>query len=289
MPTPGSNNYGPLLELGCLTEADQLLRDCQDVFETVGDVQTLGRVYGARANLENMRGHLQDAVELERSALRLLYVHADPRDIATGHQNLAHDLSRAPTGNRAERRAHRLAAALLGHLTGDTHHLTSRLRVLAADLRRETEHPDTPALPTTVSEVTGLVDAGDGVRFGELRTALCSDPDTADQALIDLLATAATLPDQPAEDMVAPLLTQWEPVIAAVVAAATTGHTPTELADALNQAEDSSDWATLVAALRRVLAGDRDREQLLAGLDDVDTAILTATLDRLPTDHGQDS
>jgi len=40
--------------------------------------------------------------------------------------------------------------------------------------------------------------------------------------------------------------------------------------------------------LRRVLVGDRDREQLIDGLDDVDTAILTATLDRLSTDHGQD-
>jgi hypothetical protein len=38
-----------------------------------------------------------------------------------------------------------------------------------------------------------------------------------------------------------------------------------------------------------VLAGERDREQLLDGLDDVDTAILTATLDRLPPDAGQDS
>jgi len=37
-----------------------------------------------------------------------------------------------------------------------------------------------------------------------------------------------------------------------------------------------------------VLVGDRDREQLLDGLDEVDTAILTATLDRLSTDPGQD-
>lgn len=40
--------------------------------------------------------------------------------------------------------------------------------------------------------------------------------------------------------------------------------------------------------LRRVLAGDRDREQLLAGLDDVDTAILTAVLERFPNHLGQD-
>jgi len=283
------NNYAPLLKLEHLAEAEQLLRDCQDVFESVSDIRLLGKVYAARAQLEDQRDHLQEAVELQRTSLRLLYVDPNPREIATMHQNLATHLSRASAGNRAERRAHRLAAALLRHLTGDTHELTAALRALATDLRRETEHPDAPALPATLAEVTGLVDAGDGIRFGELRTALCPDPDTADQALTDLLATAATLPDQPAEDMLAPLLAEWEPVIAAVTAAVTTGHTPTELTDRLDRLDDSTDWAALVAALRRVLAGDRDREQLLAGLDDIDTAILTATLDRLATDHGQDS
>lgn len=34
------------------------------------------------------------------------------------------------------------------------------------------------------------------------------------------------------------------------------------------------------------LAGERDREHLLAGLDKIDTPILTATLGRLPTDLG---
>ena len=170
------NNYGPLLGLGRLAEADQLLRDCQDVFETVGDIPMLGRVYGARAALEDERGHVQNAVELERSALRLHYIHPGPRDIAVLHHNLANYLSRAHAGNRAEQRAHRLAAALLRHLTGDTHELTAALRTLAIELRHETEHPDTPALPTTVSEVTGLVDAGDGVRFGDLIAALCPTP-----------------------------------------------------------------------------------------------------------------
>lgn len=34
----------------------------------------------------------------------------------------------------------------------------------------------------------------------------------------------------------------------------------------------TTDWAALVTALRRVLAGDRGREFLLAGLDDIGTA-----------------
>lgn len=62
----------------------------------------------------------------------------------------------------------------------------------------------------------------------------------------------------------------------------------TELADALDEFGVTTDWAALVAALRRVLAGDRDREQLLVGLDDIHTAILTAVLDRLPISPRED-
>ncbi|MCA1672209.1 MAG: AAA family ATPase, partial [Actinobacteria bacterium] len=146
------SDYGPLLGLGRQTEAAQLLGECQDVFHNAGDITMLGGVYGARADLEYNRGRLRDAVELQRTALRLRYVRPNPRDIATGHHNLAYYLSRAPTGNRAEQRAHRLAAALVFHLIGDVHHRTDALRALATELRHETEHPDAPALPTTVSE-----------------------------------------------------------------------------------------------------------------------------------------
>jgi hypothetical protein len=120
-----------------------------------------------------------------------------------------------------------------------------------------------------------LVDAGDGVSFGDLVAVLCPDPNVADNILFALLATAA--------------LTQWEPVITAVVAAATGGHTSTELADYLDELGAITDWAALIAALRRVLVGGRDREQLLVGLDDADTAILTAVLDRLPASPEQDT
>ena len=100
------NNYGPLLRLERLAEAEQLLRDCQDVFETAGDIPMLGQVYTARADLEAERDHVQDAIELQHSALRLLYVHPDLRAIAVAHHNLATHLSSAPAAHRA----HRLAA-----------------------------------------------------------------------------------------------------------------------------------------------------------------------------------
>ncbi len=272
------NNYGPLLRLGRLTEADQLLHECQAVFDTAKDIPSLARVFSARADLEGQRGHLQDAIDLRHTALRLQYIRPGPGDIAVSHYNLASYLFLVGA-DPVEQRAHRLAAALLAHLTGDTHRLTEALSVLADEFRGDTGRLDAPAL----SDVIRLVDAGDGVHFGDLVAALCPDPDAADQALADLLVTAATLPDS-----VDRHLTQWESFIAYVVNTATSGYIPTELADYLDKLGATTVWTALAAALRRVLAGDRNREQLLAGLDDVNTAILTAVLDRLPTRPGQD-
>ncbi|MGH3899786.1 MAG: hypothetical protein ACRDTA_16385 [Pseudonocardiaceae bacterium] len=188
------------------------------------------------------------------------------------HHNLAHYLSRA-AADPVEQRVHRLAAAFLYRLTNDNHNITETLHTLAIELSSDTEDLDAPALPMTLREITRLVDAGDGVRFGDLVTTLCPDPKIADNTLLALLATAA--------------LTRWEPVITAVVAAATTGHIPAELTDDLDELGATPDWAVLAAALHRVLTGDRDREQLFAGLDDAATVILTTVLDRLPTSPGE--
>ncbi len=283
------NDYVPLLHLGRLADVDQLLRDCQDVFDTVGDMTQLAVVYGARADLEDKRGRLQDAVDLQRTSLRLWYVLRDPREISTAHHTLANYLSRA-SGDPAERCAHRLTASLLNHLTGDTRELTRTLGVLADELRSDTSGPSASVLPTTLAEVTRLVDAGDGVHFGNLVVILCPDPATAEHALADLLTTAAISADQQADN--APvgtdhLLAAWGPIITALGAAATNGDTPTELTDLLEDIA-TTDWVALVATLRRVLAGDRGRELLLAGLDNIGAAILTATLDRLSTHPRQE-
>ncbi|MGH3838231.1 MAG: hypothetical protein ACRDSF_21430, partial [Pseudonocardiaceae bacterium] len=89
------NDYIPLLHLGRLADVDRLLRDCQDVFGTVGDITQLAAVYSARADLEDKRDHPVDAVDHQRTSLRLHYLHPDPREISTAHHNLANYLSRA--------------------------------------------------------------------------------------------------------------------------------------------------------------------------------------------------
>ncbi|HEX2300715.1 MAG TPA: hypothetical protein VHH34_19790 [Pseudonocardiaceae bacterium] len=190
------NDYLPLLRLGELTDVDHLLRDCQDVFDTSGDNSRLAVVHAARADLENRREHPMAAVDLQRTALRLCYVRPDPREISTAHHHLANYLFGA-CGTSAEQRAHRLTASLLDHLTGDTSALARTLTALATELHSDTSSTNTPTFPTTVSEVIGLVDADDSVRFGDLLVTLCPNPTTAKNALTELLTTATQSADRP--------------------------------------------------------------------------------------------
>jgi hypothetical protein len=183
------HDYLPLFHLGRLTDADQLLRDCQDLLATARDITQLAVVYGARADLEDRRHHPGKAVKFQRTALHLWYLHPDPRVISTAHHHLANYLSRTG-GDPAEQRAHRLTAALLDHLTGDTSGLTRTLGTLSAELRSVTSGPETPALPATLREVIRLVDADNGICLGNLVAALCRDLATAEHALADLLSQA---------------------------------------------------------------------------------------------------
>jgi hypothetical protein len=194
------NDYLPLLGRGRLADVAQLLRTCQDVFAAAGDSMQLAAVYGARAELEDKRDRLADAVDLQRTALRLWYIHPDPRELATAHHNFANYLSRT-AGKSAEQCAHRLTASLLHHLTGNSQELTKTLEALASEFRSDTHGPDappvpaTPVLPTTLAEVIRVVDAGDGFRFGNLVATLCPDPTTAERALVNLLPGGSLRPD----------------------------------------------------------------------------------------------
>lgn len=274
-------DYGPLIRLGRLDDADRLLRDCHDTFQTAEDTLQLGKVFDARSNVEYARGHYHEAVALERTALRLLYAQPEPWDVTVSHHNIALALRRSGT-DPAEQLAHRLAAALLCQLAGETHYRDRTLRVLAYELRGDATAPAisqvSGALPTTLAEVTALVDTGDGVRFGALVSSLAPGSVAADVVLRDLYATAL---DQAAYLDANPGLRE---LTIAVVAAATAGAVPDELAAQLDELAGRTDWAKLVTALRGVLAGERDPEQLTAGLAEFDAAILTAILFRLPAE-----
>ncbi|MCA1822237.1 MAG: hypothetical protein LC644_10975, partial [Pseudonocardia sp.] len=182
-------DYLPLFQLGWTDDADQLLRDCQDVFVNAGDITQLAGVYGARADLEDKRHHPTSAVELQRTSLHLRYLHPDPRQIATAHHNLANYLSCA-SGKAAEQRAHRLASALLNHLIGNTHELARTLGILANEPGSDASGPDARMLPATLPEIIRLVDADNGTCFGNLVAVVCPDRSAAEHALADLISHA---------------------------------------------------------------------------------------------------
>jgi tetratricopeptide (TPR) repeat protein len=187
------NDAGPLIELGRLGEAGRLLAECQRVFEDHADTPALATVLSARASLEDELGHRQAAADLERAALRLRYARPEPRNIAIGHHNLAIYLGRLD-GNRAGQRAHRLAAALIYRLSGMAHDLADTVGALAEELRG-----DDPAarLPATVAQVVATAELTEGVRLGALLAALQPDPRAVEDALADILRTAAA-PETPA-------------------------------------------------------------------------------------------
>ncbi len=272
------NDAWPLMRLGRLEDAGRLLGECQRVFEDHADTARLARVLSNRASLEDALGRVSAAAELERAALRLRYARPELRDIAVGHHNLASSLWELE-GDPAGQRAHRLAAALLYQLAGMAHDLADTMRVLAAESRAG---GGDPSLPTTLAQVIEAADCTEGVRLGALLAAIEPDVQVIEQALADILRTAANLPPEDSEPDPARYLREWEPYVTAIATACRTGQQPpAELLEELDNLANSADWSALAAALRRILSGERAEATLLTGLDPIDTAIAREILARI--------
>ena len=81
---------------------------------------------------------------------------------------------------------------------------------------------------------------------------------------------------------IAKQLQQWQPVIAGVVAACQgSSRAAAELSPFLDRMAGRPDWAQLIPALRRILAGERDEAALTGGLDRIDAAIVRKVLEEL--------
>jgi len=275
--------YQLLMQLGRLADAERSLLDCEKVFEGAGNIDALAFVLRARADLAARREDFTEAERLARLGLRLCYLRPDPDAAASCHYDLATYLVETlhSEGDRRAQRAHRLAGALLQELLGQNDDLRRSLRALAAELQDE---PGSEVdLPSTLESIATLCSETDGVQLANLISSLTPAPNTAQETVERILARARDL--QPRDVAISDYLTQWEPVIAALVDAASAGHTPPELGELLDELGGSSDWTALVGALRRVLAGERSLDRLKAGLDEIDTVILTSTLDRLSAPH----
>jgi len=263
------NDAGPLIRLGRLAEAGQLLAGCQQVFEDHRDTARLARVLSARADLEAELRHGQAAAEFGRAALRLAYAQPELRGIAISHHNLAGYL-RAAGGDRPERRAHRLAAALLFALADMTHELVVTMRTLADEQGEDTAS----WLPSTVAEVVAAAELTDGVRLGELLAALEPDPRTVEEALAGILQAAA---EAPTDDRVG---------VAVLAACRGDQEAAARLEPFLGEMSRAPEWVALAGVLRRILGGERGTA-LLDGLDLVSTAIAREVLRRADGGDGE--
>jgi hypothetical protein len=269
-------DFEPLLRLGHLDVCKELLLTCQKVFEDHGDIHRLAKILGQRGELADARGHYHDAIRLEHAALRLKYTNPDPAAIVRSHHNLANYL-RQVGADPVGRLAHRLAAATLSQMIGRGAYLVTVVQGLAREI---SDLPEVPP-PTSIAEVAGLVEQVEGVRFTELVTVLAGDPDIAQQALTTVIQTTRESPPDDVYDLQRHL-DGWEPDLVTLVAAANGDpNAATDIDQTLNQLAGASEWANLAAALRRVVAGDRDPNQLTTGLDPIDTAIVTRALDAL--------
>jgi tetratricopeptide (TPR) repeat protein len=191
----GFNDYGPLLELGRTEEALALLLECRQVFQDARDIEALGKTLSALGRIEDVRGHGDAAIGLERDALRYEYLAGDASSIAVSYHNLGNYLHRHAR-QPAQALAYHLAAALIRALTG-AEGADRSIRAAATDLRAVSTPPASVLPPADGPSLCRLLGDIPGTDLARLLTALAPDPATADQALHDLIAQAQVLLDVP--------------------------------------------------------------------------------------------
>ncbi|UED87384.1 AAA family ATPase [Streptomyces profundus] len=272
-------SYMPLLRLGRLPEALELLEACRAVFEEARDPLWLGEVFGALANVEDVRGHGEVAIARERDALRYAYRAGVPGVVVVGHVNLGTYL-KVHARDAAGASAHHCAAALLAACTGSR--TAESLHALAGDL---VEFGSAARLPLDLAELSARVDEVPGVDLGRLLGRLVARPDDLDRTLTALVTEAR---QQAAQLGDSAALTEavwgmvWEPLLAALVAA-DRGNSAArvKLRQRLTQLDAlAPNFSPLAAVLRQLLDGARS-PSVLADLSALDTPVATRALDAL--------
>ena len=111
------NTYAPVLYLGNLDEAQEVLNSCLQVYKRCEDLTGQEQALSALADICNKRGDSLQAIALERQALAICERLDDPEDRASSHGNLANYLFNA--GDYLASGEHRLAVLIYFRLTGN--------------------------------------------------------------------------------------------------------------------------------------------------------------------------
>jgi hypothetical protein len=195
-------DYLPLLRLGRLNEALELSLACHDVAVDVGDVGLLAESMNALAEIEDARGNGDAAVRLQRDSLRYGYISArevnladNVVNIAVGHHNLGNYLA-GRARQPAQALASHLASALIEVLAGGGGESSGRasgsVRAAATDLR---ESGGATVPPRDIADLYSRLADIPGTDLPGLIARLSPDPESAEQALRDLITQARELAD----------------------------------------------------------------------------------------------
>ncbi|MBN8455985.1 MAG: hypothetical protein J0M31_23365, partial [Candidatus Accumulibacter sp.] len=269
------NDYGPLLRLQRFDEARKLLQECRKAFEDEHQVEALGNIYSALADLEDKVGDRPTAVRFEELALGYRYQHGDPAGCAASHNNLANYLDRQGD-DPARALAHRLADATImvqtrsGGLSTTLHNL---------------RHVNLPPAPPPFAGVVAQVETVRGVRFAALCERLPRTVADGDAALAEVWRLLAEAREHGAAQQQS-MLQQFEPLLQMIAAVARGDDEARAMIEALLPNLETKGFK-LTQPVERLWAGERDEAALLTGLDPVDTALVRRLIELVEDGIGQ--
>jgi tetratricopeptide (TPR) repeat protein len=185
------NRFSPLMRLERYDDAETVLVNCRTILESAKALPELGRWFGARAELEKVRGHSDRAVAHGQTALRYYYQTGQPLDCAKGHFNLSLYL-KYDERNLRSALAHRMASAVIRLQTGDGY-IVESIQGLSRDLAALALTSE--RLLTSFAELCQIVDQVAGVRFARLFARLpTTRAATGDEAVREVIRRARSIP-----------------------------------------------------------------------------------------------
>lgn len=186
------NDYGPLLRLGRNDEALAVVQECKAAAEQDRDIEMLGVVFGALAEVEDARGHKDVAAERCKDALRYLYRAGNPIDVAGGHARLGNYTGRGGASHRSAVTQF-LAAALLYELSG-TGQANNPESAAAAHVRAG---QDEAMLPANAAELCARVRAIPGCDLAGLLDRIWPDSAAVERTYQNIVHQVRTAVAQP--------------------------------------------------------------------------------------------
>jgi PAS domain-containing protein len=179
------SDHPPMIMLGHVDEALEMLKACGEVFKQAHDIEMLGMVFEALAAAEGNRGRGDVAVDLAREGLRYSYLTGNVDSIRISHHNLGEYL-RDLAGQPGTALAHHLAAALLAAATGAEGAVDDSALAAAEDLKADSDTP----VPADVPDLCRRVAAVPGADLNRLIAGLAQDPQAMQRTLEELIRRA---------------------------------------------------------------------------------------------------